>query len=82
MRYRVSGAPDGWSMRNVIRCGLPAAGLESLKPASWYVRAAPIVICGGEDELQPASATASKTAIAAGLTNPLKQWRRVSRLIE
>ena len=34
VRKRVSGAPEGWSTRNVIRSGRPAATLGSLKPAN------------------------------------------------
>src|ERR671934_868984 len=71
--YFVNGAPDGWSMRKEIRVGFAAARPAGAKPASRYVRAAPIVICGGEDEEpQPASATASSTAIAAGFTRPIE----------
>src|ERR671937_216331 len=70
--YFVNGAPDGWSIRNEIRVGFAAARPAGAKPASRYVRAAPIVICGDDDDPQPASATASSTAIAAGFTRPIE----------
>ena len=73
VRYLVRAAPEGWSIRNGMCTGRRATSRDGEKPANRYVRAAPIVICGGEDEeLQPASATASRTAIAAGFTRQIE----------
>src|SRR4051795_7377073 len=68
LRYRVSGAPEGWSIRNERTTGLPAVIRAGAKSANLKVRAAPMVICGGADEPQPASTTVSRTALAASLT--------------
>ena len=42
--YFVSGAPDGWSIRNRMCTGFRASSPAGAKPASRYVLAAPIVI--------------------------------------